>query len=137
MGTSQRVTRKETKRAAARKAKADRIRDLAIEKELAVMGIEARAVACAVVLNTAEMAAKLDAARIAGEPYVGAEGYHRLRAVFTETLAANGVDMTCLILRFSWDPGTSELGVTVGPSPEAVEQARAAVIARAPKLALV
>ena len=140
MGTSllnPRQTRKATKRAAARKAKEDRRVDLAVEKELAAMGIEARAVSCAVVLNTTEMAAKLDTARIAGEPYVGAEGYHRLRAVFTETLTANGVDMVDLMLKFTWDPGTSELGVAVGPSPEASARARAAVLERIPKLALV
>jgi hypothetical protein len=132
------ATNRHEKRAEARR-KEKRLTKLklAVEKELIAMGVEGRAVAAAVALNTSDLQAKLNAARIEAEPFEGAAGYFKLRDVFTGVMLAEGINLDDLFLKFSWDPATKELGIEVHPSPEVTAIAEAAVVARQPKLRLV
>jgi cobalamin-dependent methionine synthase I len=85
--------RKETRRAKHRREKADQKFNVAVDRELARMGVEERAVAAAVRLNTDEIQEKLTKARWAAEPLEGAAGYLKLREAFTGVLLAEGVNM--------------------------------------------
>lgn len=130
-----------TTRAAAKKDERKREKailrfKLAQEQELARMGVVERQRLAVLAIDSERVQVMLEDAREEAERTEPLRDYLVLRALYVRVLTAAGVDLTDLLLRFSWDPKDQALVVDVAPTLESAAIAREAVVAARPGLLL-
>jgi hypothetical protein len=126
----------EQKKAERRREKAELRYRLAQEQELAKLGVVERQRLAVLAIGTERVQQLLEDARVAAEATEPIRDYLVLRALYVRVLEAAGVDLTDLLLRFSWDPVDQALVVDVAPTPEVAARAREALVAARPGLLL-